>query len=93
VSWPDLMTPWATGPASTAGPRDLDDAAVLEVAALVLLRRYPGTRPDGLEATIANLQWIVRAIRRRAAAATPDQPDPAEPAWEWRREYLHEMKD
>jgi hypothetical protein len=20
-------------------------------------------------------------------------PDPGEPAWEWRREYLHEMKD
>ena len=77
----------------TAGPRDLDDAGVLEGAALVLLRRYPGTRPDGLEETIANLQWIVRAIRRRAAAVTPDQPDPGEPAWEWRREYLHEMKD
>jgi hypothetical protein len=77
----------------TAGSRDLDDARVFQDAALRLLRRYPGTRPDGLEATIANLQWIARTVRRRAAAATPDQPDPAEPAWEWRREYLNEMKD
>jgi hypothetical protein len=82
----------------TAGPQDLNDAGVLEDAALVLLRRYPGSRPDGLEATIANLQWIVRAIRRRTAPApaSPDLTagsDPGEPAWEWRREYLHEMKD
>ena len=30
------------------------------------------------------------------APAGPDHlasPDPGEPAWEWRREYLHEMKD
>ena len=81
-----------------AGPQDLNDAGVLEDAALVLLRRYPGTRPGGLEGTIANLQWIVRTIRRQAAPAPavpdhPASPDPAEPAWEWRREYLHEMKD
>jgi hypothetical protein len=43
-----------------SGTQNLDDARVLEDAALVLLRRYPGTRPDSLEATIANLQWIAR---------------------------------
>ncbi len=73
MSWPDFLTPWAAEPApadaGTAGSRDLDDAGVLEDAALVLLRRYPGTRPDGLEGTIANLQWIVRAIRRQAVPA------------------------
>lgn len=72
MSNPDPLDPWAAGPAptgTTAGLRDLNDAGVLEDAALVLLRRYPGTRPDGLEATIANLQWIVRTIRRQAAPA------------------------
>jgi hypothetical protein len=62
VSNPDPLTAWAAGPAPAgpAGSQDLNDAGVLEDAALVLLRRYPGTRPDSLEATIANLQWIAR---------------------------------
>ena len=27
------------------------------------------------------------------AGVPAEDPDPGEAAWEWRREYLHEMKD
>ena len=28
-----------------------------------------------------------------AGPGYPASPDPGEPAWEWRREYLHEIED
>jgi hypothetical protein len=56
-------------------------------------RRKPGGEDiRDWETRLAGLrQAHLDAIR--ACERARDEDDPGEPAWEWRREYLHEMKD
>jgi hypothetical protein len=63
----------------------LADAERIEVAAAVLERRYPATRPDVLDATISELHSIARAWRRAADrslesdSAVPGEAAPSDP--------------
>ena len=59
-----------------------------EPAPVLRLRDYLTRRSDGFCADC--LKAGARCPDHREDPTT--EPDPGEPAWEWRREYIHEME-